>query len=111
MKALIKNYKGLKNYNAAQIKQIALEMQESRNKTFIAKDNGSWQKDGIVGAWLNLKRKIDTALEKSSNGDVSTFQALSDMIKAAEMYTALLYLKAVQASDDATAVRFHETFK
>ena len=93
------------NITAAQIQQIMFEMQESRNKTFIVKDN-----DGIEGAALNLQRKISTALEKSSN-DFSTFEVLTNLIKAAEMYQAVLYLTAVQASDDDTAVRFHNYFK
>ena len=90
------------NITAAQIQQIMFEMQESRNKTFIVKDN-----DGIEGAALNLQRKIRAALEKSSND----FEVLTDLIKAAEMYQAVLYLTAVQASDDDTAVRFHNYFK
>ena len=115
------NNKGLKNYNSAEIQKVILEMQESRNKCFIAKDKqggGAWQKDGIESAALNLKRKIDTALRQYKNGDLfdikegtSTLDTLNDLINMAEMYQALLYLTAVQNSDDATAVRFHETFK
>ena len=97
---------GLKNYNTNKMYAIISEMSEVSLQLFEAKDknyNGSWQQDGEIGAFLNLKRKIDRLLNFWKNGRIfnlsddetgeTVLDTYMDLVNYALLNMALMFLK------------------
>lgn len=110
----------LKDYDNEKIKRFIEILQSRGNQLMVLKDKkygGSWQKDGKIGAFLNLKRKMDRVLEGYKTGEIfevegseTTIDSVVDMLKYGEMYLSLLYFKAEEIGDDKTIAKFNEYF-
>lgn len=64
---------GLENYDSSELRKWMEEHNHKRVEIFTLKDaayGGSWQKDGLVGAYLNLKRKWDRLSNLFQTGEL-----------------------------------------
>lgn len=71
MKIDLKYLKEIENYNLNEMIEFVKIVNEANLELMRLKDEsygGSWQKDGFIGAFLNLKRKIHRLLEMFSSG-------------------------------------------
>ena len=98
---------GLPEYDSKQMLTVIERLMASGRTLFTEKDaqyGGSWQKDGLIGAFLNLKRKMDRLLNKWSNGELlgldedSTRESITDtfvdMNNYSYMMLGLMFLKS-----------------
>ena len=96
----------IENYNAEEFAKVMLIMAEERVSLYKEKDKqygGSWMKDGGLGAYLNLKRKIDRILTRFKRGTLfswesdrtgeATLDTLMDLSNYSDMFMGLLFFK------------------
>lgn len=97
--------KGNLNYDSKAIEVFMSLQSEDRRLLFGEKDKqygGSWQKDGQIGAFLNLKRKMDRVLQKWQDGSLfdmsedsvgeNNLDTLMDMDNYSQMLQGLMFL-------------------
>lgn len=104
--------KGIENYDAKDIVKFMDIHHSVKKRIFKLKDKnygGSWQQDGLLGAFLNWKRKIDRLLNMFKSGilfdSVSNIsnETVNDTLLDCENYNTLfLYLMFRKKFDHVT---------
>jgi hypothetical protein len=92
------------HYSSEEALRTIEAMQGQRLGLMEAKDKqygGSWQKDGLMGAFMNTKRKIDRILSQWESGAIlepndtadgdTILDTIEDTIAYLELYTFLLF--------------------
>lgn len=67
---------GMEDYDSESLIKFVENYNQHKVKVMREKDRqygGSWQKDGAIGAYLNLKRKMDRILNKFTQGTLFNF--------------------------------------
>lgn len=89
-------FQALENYDSAKFAAFLTQYNNDKIDLYKEKDatyGGSWQKDGLVSAFLNLKRKIDRLINMWQNGDIFNFggkgESILDTFQDMENYSAL----------------------
>lgn len=117
-------WEGLKDYDSEKVAEFMESDFKQRLELFIEKDasyGGSWQKDGLNGAFLNLKRKWDRLEHIFKKGKLfetsveNTEDTLKDLSNYATMFLFLyeqkLKLEVLESPDHAVAVSTITKFK
>ena len=95
-------WKGLKEYDSEKVAEFMQRDFEQRLELFKEKDagyGGSWQKDGLNGAFLNLKRKWDRLEHIFKSGKLfdESIETVDDTLRDLENYSAMfLYLYTIK---------------
>lgn len=94
-------WEGLEKYSTSEVSSFMEKDFKERLSLFIGKDQaygGSWQQDGLNGAFLNLKRKWDRAAYIFKTGQLfnQSEETIVDTLQDLQNYAAMfqwLYLK------------------
>lgn len=97
-------WEGVKEYDSSAVVEFLEKDFEQRHELFIEKDTaygGSWQKDGLNGAFLNLKRKWDRAEHLFKTGQLfdQSEETIVDTLQDLQNYAAMfqwLYLQKLE---------------
>ena len=89
--------KGIDKYDTAELVKWMEEDLQRRLELLKDKDKhygGSWQKDGMLGAYINLKRKIDRIQHMFLKGTIFDFddsleENIYDTLQDLQNYTAM----------------------
>jgi hypothetical protein len=92
----INYWEGLKEYDSEKVAEFMQRDFEQRLELFEQKDagyGGSWQKDGLNGAFLNLKRKWDRLehIFKSDKLFEDYVETVEDTLKDLENYAGMFF--------------------
>lgn len=99
--------KPIKDYNSETMLLFLKAWTKAKTELYIEKDRqygGSWQTDGFLSAYYNLKRKIDRVIQRFTNGNLwdfksdstgeSTVDTFMDLENYSAMNAAFLFLSA-----------------
>lgn len=95
-------WKGLKEYDSEKVAKFMKDDFIQRLELFQQKDagyGGSWQKDGLNGAFLNLKRKWDRLEHIFKKGELfeeSSVENIDDTMMDLENYAAMFSYLLIQ---------------
>lgn len=82
----------IENYKSADVVILMRKIQAASLNLFAIKDkdyDGSWQKDGLVSAFLNLKRKFDRLESQFKNGFTGDAENIGDTLIDLQMYSLM----------------------